>query len=291
MQCRTCLPETVGQECSLFMVFRICLLRPEGQGSSLPMRCQNLPPGDCGAGVQPVYAVLEPTFLVRMQPVYICPKQHLRGCLHKALSVFMVSEATSRRRLSEGWNWILFWLVALNSPQSKVFNMIFSSRYCFFVFFFSSLKMSDFFHARSASKLRYRSRMPHHSLKYCHLIVCLPLLLTIRSFNCFGSIFYKQTMKTSESSKDFGRLLSKRRSWGRKNKLQSWSSTQNIDQWMAWDINSNWALKAQKKWELRFARQVLSEIFKAKLSHINVNKVKVNTILIGLRITAFKQDD
>ena len=60
---------------------------------------------------------------------------------------------------------------------------------------------------------------------------------------------------------------------------------------MAWDINSNWTLKAQKKWELRFARQVLSELFKAKLSHNNVNKVKVNTILIGLRITAFKQDD
>ena len=28
-------------------------------------------------------------------------------------------------------------------------------------------------------------------------------------------------------------------------------------------FNSNWALKAQRKWELRFARQVLSEIFKA----------------------------
>ena len=86
----------------------------------------------------------------------------------------------------------------------------------FFVCFFLSLKMSDFFHARSASKRRYRSRMPHHSLKYCHLIVCLPLLLTIPLFNCFGSILYKQTMKTNESSKDFGRLLSKRRSWGKK---------------------------------------------------------------------------
>ena len=31
-------------------------------------------------------------------------------------------------------------------------------------------------------------------------------------------------------------------------------------------FNSNWALKAQRKRELRFARQVLSEIFKAKLN-------------------------
>ena len=29
-------------------------------------------------------------------------------------------------------------------------------------------------------------------------------------------------------------------------------------------FNSNWALKAQRKRELKFARQVLSEIFKAK---------------------------
>ena len=36
-------------------------------------------------------------------------------------------------------------------------------------------------------------------------------------------------------------------------------------------LNSNWALKAERKWELRFARQVLSEIFKAKLTHNNVN--------------------
>ena len=31
-------------------------------------------------------------------------------------------------------------------------------------------------------------------------------------------------------------------------------------------FNSNWALKPQRKRELRFARQVLSEIFKAKLN-------------------------
>ena len=36
-------------------------------------------------------------------------------------------------------------------------------------------------------------------------------------------------------------------------------------------FNSNWALKALRKRELRFARQVLSEIFKAKLSNNNVN--------------------
>ena len=34
---------------------------------------------------------------------------------------------------------------------------------------------------------------------------------------------------------------------------------------------SNWALKAQRKRELRFARQILSEIFKAKLNNNNVN--------------------
>ena len=31
-------------------------------------------------------------------------------------------------------------------------------------------------------------------------------------------------------------------------------------------FDSNWALKPQRKRELRFARQVLSEIFKAKLN-------------------------
>ena len=31
-------------------------------------------------------------------------------------------------------------------------------------------------------------------------------------------------------------------------------------------FHSNWALKPQRKRELRFARQVLSEIFKAKLN-------------------------
>ena len=31
-------------------------------------------------------------------------------------------------------------------------------------------------------------------------------------------------------------------------------------------LDSNWALKPQRKRELRFARQVLSEIFKAKLN-------------------------
>ena len=31
-------------------------------------------------------------------------------------------------------------------------------------------------------------------------------------------------------------------------------------------FDSNWALKSQRKWELRFARQVISEIFKAKLN-------------------------
>ena len=36
-------------------------------------------------------------------------------------------------------------------------------------------------------------------------------------------------------------------------------------------FNSNWALKAQRKRALRFARQVLSEIFKGKLNHNNVN--------------------
>ena len=40
---RTYLRETVGQRCSLFM------------------RCQNLPPRDCGAEMQSVYAVSEPT--------------------------------------------------------------------------------------------------------------------------------------------------------------------------------------------------------------------------------------
>ena len=34
-------------------------------------------------------------------------------------------------------------------------------------------------------------------------------------------------------------------------------------------FNSNWTLKAKRKWELRFARQVLSEIFKAKLNNNN----------------------
>ena len=36
-------------------------------------------------------------------------------------------------------------------------------------------------------------------------------------------------------------------------------------------FNSNWSLKAQSKRNLRFARQVLSEISKAKLYHINLN--------------------
>ena len=36
-------------------------------------------------------------------------------------------------------------------------------------------------------------------------------------------------------------------------------------------FNSNWGLKAQRKRELRFAGQVLSEIFKAKLNNNNVN--------------------
>ena len=36
-------------------------------------------------------------------------------------------------------------------------------------------------------------------------------------------------------------------------------------------FNSNLALKAQRKRELRFARQVLSEIFKPKLNNSNVN--------------------
>ena len=36
-------------------------------------------------------------------------------------------------------------------------------------------------------------------------------------------------------------------------------------------FNLNWALKAQRKRELRFARQVLSEIFKAKLNNNNIN--------------------
>ena len=36
-------------------------------------------------------------------------------------------------------------------------------------------------------------------------------------------------------------------------------------------FNSNWALKAQRKRALVFKRQVLSEIFKAKLNNYNVN--------------------
>ena len=41
-----------------------------------------------------------------------------------------------------------------------------------------------------------------------------------------------------------------------------------INEWSEM-FNSNWALKAQRKRELRFARQVLSEIFKAKLNNNN----------------------
>ena len=63
-----------------------------------------------------------------------------------------------------------------------------------------------------------------------------------------------------------------------------WSSTLNIDQWIELDIKFKLGLKAERKWELRFARQVLSEIFKAKLTH---NNVKVNLILIRLRVAAF----
>ena len=36
-------------------------------------------------------------------------------------------------------------------------------------------------------------------------------------------------------------------------------------------FNSNYAFKAQRKRELRFARQILSEIFKPKLNNNNVN--------------------
>ena len=43
-----------------------------------------------------------------------------------------------------------------------------------------------------------------------------------------------------------------------------------INEWSEIFI-SNWALKAQGKRELRFERQVLSEIFKAKLNSNNVN--------------------
>ena len=35
-------------------------------------------------------------------------------------------------------------------------------------------------------------------------------------------------------------------------------------------FNSNWALKTQRERELRFARQVLSETFKAKLNNNNI---------------------
>ena len=39
-----------------------------------------------------------------------------------------------------------------------------------------------------------------------------------------------------------------------------------------WFINGvRYLIKAQRKWNLRFARQVLPEIFKAKLNHSNVN--------------------
>ena len=43
-----------------------------------------------------------------------------------------------------------------------------------------------------------------------------------------------------------------------------------INQWSEL-FNSNWSLKAQRKRELRFANQVLSEIFKVKLNNNNVN--------------------
>ena len=44
-------------------------------------------------------------------------------------------------------------------------------------------------------------------------------------------------------------------------------------------FNSNWALKAQRKWELRFSRQVLSTIFKPKLNnnnHVNIEQGQLN---------------
>ena len=44
-------------------------------------------------------------------------------------------------------------------------------------------------------------------------------------------------------------------------------------------FNSNWALKAQRKRELRFARQVLSKIFKPKLNnnnHVNIEQGQLN---------------
>ena len=44
-------------------------------------------------------------------------------------------------------------------------------------------------------------------------------------------------------------------------------------------FTSNWALKAHRKQELRFARQVLSEIFKAKLNHdnnVNIEQGQLN---------------
>ena len=47
---------------------------------------------------------------------------------------------------------------------------------------------------------------------------------------------------------------------------KSWLSAKNIDQWMEWDIWFKLGFKTQRKRELRFARQVLSEIFKAKLN-------------------------
>ena len=105
------LPETVGQGCSLFKwclnlpskdcgtglqpVFtvleptssglrargaaclcgvRTYLLGIVGYGCNLFMQYRNLPLGDCMAGVQPIYAVLEPTsqrLWTEVQPVYV----------------------------------------------------------------------------------------------------------------------------------------------------------------------------------------------------------------------------
>ena len=153
---RTYLRETVGQRCSLFMrcqnlpprdcgaemqsvyavseptserlwgrdAVRLCGVRTYlretvGQRCSLFMRCQNLPPRDCGAEMQSVYAVSEPTserlwgrdavclcgvrtYLQetvgqRCSPFMWCQNLPPRDCGAEMQSVYVVSEPTSER--------------------------------------------------------------------------------------------------------------------------------------------------------------------------------------------------
>ena len=63
-----------------------------GQGHSLFKQCQNLPPGDCWAAVQPVYAVLEPTSqrLWCMGAASLCSvRTYLPGTEGQGHSLFM----------------------------------------------------------------------------------------------------------------------------------------------------------------------------------------------------------